>query len=284
MIKLWEVVQPNKGVIAQYKNAREIWTALKSRYAGAERVQKARLLKLKSEFEKLKMAENETVDEFVLMNLKNSRYGFKGNEFRSLDAVLDKYFQLVASIEQIVDLDSLMFEDAIGRLKVFEERLQGRERASNSHGQLLFNRAESNYKGKSYDQSGSQGKGWPSSQGRGKSHETGGQDRDDEDQDGCDNRDGQHRGSRYTGQRRTKGHQLRRKVLSQVQFYRCDEFSHFTSTCPERMNKKEESNLNKIDDFDPRLFMIKDDQKTIFRNKDGVIPKHFETEPMEKDV
>ncbi|XP_076960868.1 uncharacterized protein LOC143637340 [Bidens hawaiensis] len=47
-----------------------------------------------------------------------------------LDAVPDKYFNMVASIEQMVDLDSMRFEDAIGRLKAFEERLRGRERAA----------------------------------------------------------------------------------------------------------------------------------------------------------
>ncbi|XP_076954318.1 uncharacterized protein LOC143628684 [Bidens hawaiensis] len=88
--ELWDVVQPKEGAvinakknktarsfliqvmdgdillqISQYKNARDIWTALKARYVGAKRVQNARLLTLKSEFEKLKMAENETVDEFA---------------------------------------------------------------------------------------------------------------------------------------------------------------------------------------------------------------------------
>ncbi|XP_076892128.1 protein FAR1-RELATED SEQUENCE 5-like [Bidens hawaiensis] len=57
-----------------------------------------------------------------------------------LDAVPDKYFQLVASIEQSADLDSLMFEDVVGRLKAFEEHLRGRERASSSQGQFSIAR------------------------------------------------------------------------------------------------------------------------------------------------
>ncbi|XP_076916815.1 uncharacterized protein LOC143576660 [Bidens hawaiensis] len=257
---LWEVVQPEEGTaidilfqISQYKNARDIWTALKARM-----VSKA-------------MSLGHVFEQDVLVK-------------KLLDAVPDKYFQLVASIEQSVDLDSLMFEDAIGRLKAFEERLRGRERASNSQGQLLFNRLEGSYKGKSCDQSGSQGKGWPSSQGRGRGRETGGQDREDEDQDGCENRDGQYLGSRQTCQRRTNDRQRGRKDRSQVQCYRCDEFGHFAAMCPERMKKKEESNLNKVDDFDPSLFMIKGDQKTVLLNEDDVIPKRFKTEPMEKDV
>ncbi|XP_076892304.1 uncharacterized protein LOC143544005 [Bidens hawaiensis] len=229
------VIQPKAsgGIslqVSQYKNAREIWAALKAQFVGAELVQKARLLTLKSEFEKLKMAEDKTVDQFAgkITGMVSKATGL-GHVFEQdvlvmklLDAVPDKYFNLVASIEQTVDLDSM------------------------------------SYKGKSYDQSGSRGKGWPSSNGRGRGRETGGQDREDKDQDGCQNRDGQHRGSRYTGQR--KDRQWRRKDMSQVQCFRCDEFGHFASSCPER------------------------DQKTVFLNEDGVIPKCFETEPMEKDV
>ncbi|XP_076939205.1 uncharacterized protein LOC143607750 [Bidens hawaiensis] len=180
------------------------------------------------------MAEDETADQFAgkITGMVSKATGL-GHVFEQdvlvkklLDAVPDKYFNLVASIEKTVDLDSMRFEDAVGRLKAFEERLRGRERASNSQGQLLFNRTESNYKGKSYDQSGSRGKGWLSSQGRGKGREIGGQYRDDEDQDGCENRDGQHHGSRYTGQRRTNDRQWRKKDRSHVQCYRCEDFGN----------------------------------------------------------
>ncbi|XP_076903748.1 uncharacterized protein LOC143558884, partial [Bidens hawaiensis] len=96
--------------------------------------------------------------------------------------------------------------------------------------------------------------------GRGRGRETGGQDRDDEDQDGCENRGGQDRGSSHKGQRITNDLQRGRKDRSQVQCYRCDEFGHSASMCPER------------------------DQKIVLLNEDGVFPKCFETELMEKDV
>ncbi|XP_076943170.1 uncharacterized protein LOC143613315 [Bidens hawaiensis] len=95
--ELWEV--------SQYKNARDIWTALKAQFVGAERVQNARLLTLKSEFEKLKMTENETVDEFAgkITGMVSKATGL-GHVFEQdvlvkklLDAVPDKYFNLVAS-------------------------------------------------------------------------------------------------------------------------------------------------------------------------------------------
>ncbi|XP_076883678.1 uncharacterized protein LOC143532530 [Bidens hawaiensis] len=170
-----------RAIIAQYKNAREIWAALKAQYVGAERVQKARFLTLKSEFEKLKMEKKETVDQFagkitgMVSKAMSLGYVFEQDVLvkKLLDAVPDKYFKLVASIKQTIDLNSMRFEDAVGRLKAFEERLRGRERASESQSQLLFNRSEGSYKGKSYDQSGSRGKGGPSSWECGRGRETG---------------------------------------------------------------------------------------------------------------
>ncbi|XP_076896350.1 uncharacterized protein LOC143549309 [Bidens hawaiensis] len=243
------------------------------------------------------MAKNETFCEFAgKITSMVSKATSLGHVFEQdvlvkklLDAVPDKYFKLVASIEQSVEIDSMMFEDVVGRLKAFEERLRGRERASNSQRQLLFNRSESNYKGKSYDQSGSQGKGWPISQGRGRGRDTGGQARDIEDQHGCENRGGQGRGPSQTVQRRTNDRQRGRKDRSHVQCCRCDEFGHLAYMCPEHMKKKVESNLNKIDVhfvYHKRLSensFLKGDQKTVFLNEDGVIPKRFETKPMEKE-
>ncbi|XP_076887164.1 uncharacterized protein LOC143537234 [Bidens hawaiensis] len=171
---LWEVVQPEEGAaidakknkttrsflfqvmegnillqVAQYKNAREIWAALKAQFVGAELVQKATGL-------------GHVFEHDVLVK-------------KLLDAVPDKYFNLVASIEQTVDLDSMRFEDAVGRLKAFEERLRGRERASESQSRLLFNRSEGSYKGKSYDHSCNRGKCGSSLLERGRGQDTGGQ-------------------------------------------------------------------------------------------------------------
>ncbi|KAJ0537515.1 putative RNA-directed DNA polymerase [Helianthus annuus] len=110
------------------------------------------------------------------------------------------------------------------------------------------------------------------------------QDRDDEDQDGSQSRDGQDHGSKQTSQRRTNDRQTGRKDRSQVQCYRCDKFGHFASGCPDRMKKQDEANLIKSDDFDPSLFMMRCDQETVFLNEEWVIPKRFETKPMEKDT
>ncbi|KAK1410674.1 hypothetical protein QVD17_37213 [Tagetes erecta] len=50
--------------VAKYKDAKDVWEALRVRYLGADRVQKARLQMLRTELAALKMKESETIDEF----------------------------------------------------------------------------------------------------------------------------------------------------------------------------------------------------------------------------
>ncbi|GJX29172.1 retrovirus-related pol polyprotein from transposon TNT 1-94 [Tanacetum coccineum] len=82
-------------LISKYKTAKEVWDALKTRHVGVNRVQQAKQQTLKSEFE------------IILLN-----------------AVPDKFLQIVASIEQYSDLDEMSVDEEIGRLETFEERLK----------------------------------------------------------------------------------------------------------------------------------------------------------------
>nr|GEU35648.1 zinc finger, CCHC-type [Tanacetum cinerariifolium] len=63
--------------ITKHKTAKEIWTALKTKHVGEERVQQARLQTLKSGFELLHMKEDETIDTFTakLTTLANKAAG-----------------------------------------------------------------------------------------------------------------------------------------------------------------------------------------------------------------
>ena len=58
-----------------------------------------------------------------------------------LRTVPSKYLQIVSTIEQFGDLKTMMVEEAIGRLNVFEERLRGMS-SNNSDRHLLLTRAE----------------------------------------------------------------------------------------------------------------------------------------------
>nr|GEU98103.1 zinc finger, CCHC-type [Tanacetum cinerariifolium] len=118
--------------ITKHKTAKAIWDALKTSHVGEERVQQARLQTLKSEFEMLHMKKDETIDTFTkkLTTLVNKAASL-GHTIEDqtlirklLNAVPNMYLQIVASIEQYSDLSEMPMEEAIGRLKTYEERIK----------------------------------------------------------------------------------------------------------------------------------------------------------------
>ncbi|GJQ94751.1 zinc finger, CCHC-type containing protein [Tanacetum coccineum] len=152
---LWEMIEPNEKTqadnrkdktaiaflyqalseeqllqITKHKTAKAIWDALKTRHIGEERVQQARLQTLKSDFEMLHMKEDEAIDTFTakLTTLVNKAASLGHTTEDSvvvrklLNAVPDKFLQIVASIEQYSDLDEMSVEEAIGRLKTFKNK------------------------------------------------------------------------------------------------------------------------------------------------------------------
>nr|GEY65589.1 zinc finger, CCHC-type [Tanacetum cinerariifolium] len=131
----------------QYKTAKEVWDALKKRHVGENRVQQAKQQTLKSEFEMLQMEENESIDSFVtrLKSIINKAasvgLAYENSTLvrKLLNVVPDRFLQIVASIEQYSDLDTMSLDKAIGRLKTFEERLKYKnERLVNTQERLLF--------------------------------------------------------------------------------------------------------------------------------------------------
>lgn len=78
-----------------------------------------------------------------------------------LDFVPEKYLQLVASIEQYSDLDTIPIEKAIGTLKAYEDRLKVCSENTNVVAGLLLTRSERKIGQKS-------NKGFTSSTGRGR--------------------------------------------------------------------------------------------------------------------
>nr|GEU69959.1 zinc finger, CCHC-type [Tanacetum cinerariifolium] len=173
---LWETIEPNEKTqadnrkdktaivflyqalpedqlhqITKHKTAKAIWDALKTRHIGEKRVQQARLQTLKSDFEMLHMKEDDTIDTFTekLTTLvkKAASLGHTMEDEtlvrKLLNAVPDRFLQIVASIEQYSDLDTISLDEAIGRLKTFEERLKYKnERLVNTQERLLFTRHE----------------------------------------------------------------------------------------------------------------------------------------------
>ncbi|GJR22733.1 zinc finger, CCHC-type containing protein [Tanacetum coccineum] len=184
---LWEMIEPNEKTqadnkkdktaiaflyqalpeeqllqITKHKTAKAIWDALKTRHIGEERVQQARLQTLKSDFELLHMKEDETIDTFTgklttLVNKAASLGHTMEDETlvgKLLNDVPYRYLQIVASIEQYSDLDEMTLEEAIGRLKTYEERIKYKKgKQVDNQEKLMFTRHENKGKTKPNEQS-----------------------------------------------------------------------------------------------------------------------------------
>ncbi|KAE8771900.1 retrotransposon protein [Hordeum vulgare] len=138
--------------VASKKTAAEIWASLRARFVGADRVRAARLGTLRGEFELLRMAESETLDAFAgRLGGMATRYAALGSTLEDsalvkklLDSVPDRLYAAVAGIEQFCDVSEMLSEDALGRLKAFDERLRRRGQDGGDRGgeQLLLTMAQ----------------------------------------------------------------------------------------------------------------------------------------------
>ncbi|XP_074337576.1 uncharacterized protein LOC141674774 [Apium graveolens] len=117
--------------IAEKSTAKGAWDALKTMCHGADRFKKAKVQTLKSEFESLNMRANEQLDEFCLkLNSLVSNMRALGEEVKEsyvvkklLRAVPYKFLQIVSTLEQFGDLETLFVEEVVGSLKAHEERM-----------------------------------------------------------------------------------------------------------------------------------------------------------------
>ncbi|XP_073363782.1 uncharacterized protein [Aegilops tauschii subsp. strangulata] len=138
--------------VASKKTAAEVWASLKARFVGADRVRAARLGTLRGEFELLRMAESESLDAFAgRLGGMAACYAALGSTLEDaalvkklLDSVPNRLYAAVAGIEQFCDVGTMLFEDALGRLKAFDERLRRRDQAGGegADGQLLYTAAQ----------------------------------------------------------------------------------------------------------------------------------------------
>ncbi|GKC53277.1 zinc finger, CCHC-type containing protein [Tanacetum coccineum] len=225
-------------LISKYKTAKEVWDALKKRHVGENRVQQAKQQTLKSEFEMLQMKENESVDSFTtkLTSIVNkaASLGLTYEDSvvvrKLLNAVPDKFLQIVASIEQYSDLDEMSVDEAIGRLKTFEERLKSKkEIPMDSQESLMFTRHEGQEK--------------PfRERGRGRFNRSRGREQDK---------------NNYQSKREERASfEEDTRDKSQVTCYRCHKLGHYAYEWPNKCKNQvsEQSNLIE-EDLEPTLLM-----------------------------
>lgn len=252
-------------------NAQKVWEAIKTRHIGADRVREARLSTLQADFDRLKMKETYTIDSFVgklsEFASNSAALGESIDETKLVKKFLHslprkKFVHMVASIEQMLDLKNTSFEDIIGRLKAFEERIREEEDESQENqSKLMYANSESHPQAQQgyYNDYRSRG-----------------------------------RGGRSYGRGRGRGRTYREFDMSKITCYRCDKIGHFASECPDRLLKLQEACETKEEDTHvaDRLLMneivyIKEEDahvvdrllknEVVFLNEKNVLPKEFES-------
>ncbi|KAL0699916.1 hypothetical protein Bca4012_056038 [Brassica carinata] len=122
--------------VGNLETAKEIWEAIKMRHMGAERVREARLQTLTVGFNRLRMKETDSIDSFVgrisELSKKSAALGEIIEEPKIVKKFLHsfprkKYIHITPALEQVLDLNKTSFEDIVGRLKAYEERIADEE-------------------------------------------------------------------------------------------------------------------------------------------------------------
>lgn len=247
--------------VGDLDTAKEVWDAIKARHLGADRVKEARLQTLMSEFDRLKMKDTEKIDDFVgklsEISSKSMALGEEIEESKLVKKFLSslprkKYIHIVASLEQVLDLKTTSFEDIIGRMKAYEERVADDEETKEEQSKLMYANSES----QSYEDYRSSSGNY---RGRGRGGRSGGR--------------GRGRGGRSSGQ----------KDVSKVECFRCDKFGHYASNCPDRLLKLQEAQETQEDEnantqaADELLMHEVKSNELVYLNERNVKPKDFET-------
>nr|GEX84568.1 zinc finger, CCHC-type [Tanacetum cinerariifolium] len=256
--------------VASCNSAKEIWEALQTRHIGVDRVQKARLQTLKAEFEMLKMKEDDSIDEFsAKLNSIITRASGLGLTFdqqtlvrKLLSSVPKRFIQIVAAIEQFIDLEETTLDETIGRLKTFEERVN------------LFNGSPSDNQDKllftNHDNSSRHEKGY----------KNGGQESFRSYQD--NKQDGK---TKQFNNEMKPSHKFKRnnfqkgtKDSSKVKCYNCNKFGHVRRNCKLKDKGQQQSNLVQ-EDVELTLLMAvqekRDKGEKIFLNEKEIKPKKY---------
>lgn len=261
--------------VGELDTAKKVWEAIKARHLGAERVKEARLQTLMAEFDRLKMKDSESIDDFAgklsELSSKSAALGAIIEEPKLVRKFLKslprkKYIHIVASLEQVLDLNTTNFEDIIGRLKAYEERISEEEEVDDDQGKFMYassdtqNSQDRGYNRNTYSSYGE------NSRGRGR---------------GGRFYKGRGRG-RYNNERdayRTNNE----KDASRIVCYRCDKMGHFVIDCPDlklKLAETQENNENADTQNADELMM----HETVFLNEKNILPEKYETDARDDNI
>ncbi|KAL7598113.1 hypothetical protein Lser_V15G24534 [Lactuca serriola] len=261
--------------IGDVESSMVLWDAIKARHMGADCVKEARLQTLMAEFDGLKMYDSESIDDFAgrLSGLasKSASLGELIDETKLVKKFLKslpraKFIHIVVSLEQVLELKSVGFEDVVGRLKAYEERIReegddgGEEPkvlwssssggTSSVGGDGLFGGAkERSTKGKGVS-TGNHGSGGLFGSGGPKGNNKVSQSNRPNKQSNSDLIQPISNNCKKCNCCCGKNRKNKEKDRSKVICFRCDKSGHFASECPERLQKLQENDFLECDDND----------------------------------
>ncbi|GJY88351.1 pol polyprotein [Tanacetum coccineum] len=282
--RVWDVVDP--GSDDAKKNSIEMWEAIKTHNLGADHMKEARLQTLITEFENLKMSNNDTIDAYAskLSSIasKSAKLGEVMSELKLVKNFLTRFprcfVHIVAALEQVLDLKTTRFEDVVGRLNAYEEREKQEDKTNGSQEKFLYARTDSS--DRKSDSSRGRGRG-SYSRGRGRGCGQGHGRGNSQNQGQCDS-------SKNHEDNQQKGKQKEQRDLSHIKCYRCDKFGHFVSKCPDQKRdykaKHSETHERDVNHEEGTFFMMNHIQETIFMKEEKYTPPKNESNTDEDDV
>ncbi|XP_073355426.1 uncharacterized protein [Aegilops tauschii subsp. strangulata] len=124
--------------VAMKPTGREVWDSLKVRFVGAERVRAARRATLHGELDRLKMEDGETLDVYA------GRLAGIAAQFAGLGETLGDTELVKKLLDTFCVLEELTYDEALGRLRAFDERVQrrGQDNGERAEDQLLYTAAQ----------------------------------------------------------------------------------------------------------------------------------------------
>ena len=114
--------------ISSTETAKEAWTILQTTYEGTKAVKDSKLQRLTTSFEKIKVEEDESFDEFYakLKDIVNSTFNFgetilEPKIVRKVLRFLPKRFHAkITAIEESKDIDKILLTELVGNLQTYE--------------------------------------------------------------------------------------------------------------------------------------------------------------------
>lgn len=154
-----------------------------------------------------------------------------------------KYIHIIAVLEQVLNLNTTTFEDIIGRLKAFEERIKDEEK-DEDQSKLLYAKYDSQDAQDTYGRGRGRGDRF-NNRGRGRG-------RSNNQHDWKDGRD-----------------------TMRVVCFRCDKTGHYAYNCPDRLLKLQETHDNDSENTHEAEELMMNE--VVYLNEENVTPSKFET-------